>query len=412
MTLQNPLLSILIATKNRVPYCISAIKSILNSEDSDFELIVQDNSDTLDLRNYIADNVTDTRLIYNYTPPPLSSIDNFNEALGFANGEYICLIGDDDGINPEIFKIVRWASLNNVNAIVPSFNAVYHWPDSGVLDKHLADNGILTISKITGKIHHVSTLKEIRKLMRNGGQNYLDLNMSKLYHGIVKKVFMDKIRSATGKFFGGLSPDIYSSVALTLSIERIIRIDYPLTISGICNKSTSADSATGKHTGKLEDAPHLRGLNQYHWAEQVPRLYSVETIWADSAIAALRDMNRFDILEKFNIAALAVSCFKGQRSFSKIILKHYTEYYSSNNIEKTYRLLLLIIKYFELPVVKLLNRVIRKLTNEKYTFVRFGNLENTIKVSEKLSCYLSENHLSIEKIIEELNANPELYKRN
>jgi glycosyltransferase involved in cell wall biosynthesis len=131
----NPLFSILIATKNRIPFCISAIKLILNSTETDFELVVQDNSDTKELSNYIADNISDRRLIYNYTPPPFSSIDNFNAVLEAATGEFVCLIGDDDGINPDIFKMVRWANVNGLTAIVPSFNSVYHWPDSGILLK-------------------------------------------------------------------------------------------------------------------------------------------------------------------------------------------------------------------------------------------------------------------------------------
>lgn len=399
-----PLLSILIATKNRIPFCISAIKSILTFTEDDFELIIQDNSDTKELSIYIDNNVNDIRVIYNYTPPPFSSIDNFNAVISLARGEYVCLIGDDDGVNPEIFKLVRWAKSNDIAAIVPSLNANYRWPDSGITSNTIKeDNGVLTISTITGKVNLLNTSKEILKLMRNGGQGYLNFHFSKIYHGIVKKEFMEKIKSATGNYFGGLSPDIYSSVALTLFIDKIIKIDYPLTIAGICNKSTSADSGTGKHSGKLEDAPHLRSQKEYHWAEQVPKFYSVETIWADSAIAALRDMNRFDLLKKFNLTLLTVFCLKNHRSYSKIILKHYFKYYSSNKIKKVYRIILLIIEYFGVPILNLLFRAIKKITTEKYTFVRFGNIENISQAEKALSHYLSDHFLTIDMLINELN---------
>ena len=49
---KNPLLSILIATKNRIPYCIQVIETILEFPDQDFELIIQDNSDSNELSDY------------------------------------------------------------------------------------------------------------------------------------------------------------------------------------------------------------------------------------------------------------------------------------------------------------------------------------------------------------------------
>ena len=79
-----PLLSIIIATKNRVPYCISAIESILSINSDDIELVIQDNTDHLELKEYIESKIIDKRLIYQYTPPPFSSIDNFNSAIELA----------------------------------------------------------------------------------------------------------------------------------------------------------------------------------------------------------------------------------------------------------------------------------------------------------------------------------------
>ena len=73
----------------------------------------------------------------------------------------------------------------------------------------------------------------------------------------MKKECLEEIRTKTGRYFNGLSPDIYSVVALSLVSKNNVFIDYPFTISGICKTSGSADSATGRHTGKWEDAPHF-----------------------------------------------------------------------------------------------------------------------------------------------------------
>src|SRR5690349_17226070 len=104
-----PLLSIVIATKNRQKYAIHAVESILSLNDDRIEVVIQDNSDIADLSSRLSKFKSDSRLKYRYTPPPFSSIDNFNAAVELSSGEYVCLIGDDDGINPEIIESTLWA---------------------------------------------------------------------------------------------------------------------------------------------------------------------------------------------------------------------------------------------------------------------------------------------------------------
>lgn len=291
-----PILSILIATRNRAPYCINAIETILGFQHMNFELIIQDNSESLDLHDYIENRKVDHRLVYSYIPPPFSSIDNFNAVIGLAKGEYLCLIGDDDAVHPEIFNAVEWAKANKIASITPTLRAIYHWPDACDDPK---DNGLLTIGYITGKIKKRSTKNAIMKLMKNGGQGYLNLPFPKLYHGIVKRQYMELIKGETGHYVGGLSPDIYIAIGLAKHISEIIEIDYPLTLPGICGKSTPIDEKRTKYE-KLEDAPHFRDRGPYQWSSEVPRFYSSTNIWADSSLAALRDLNLHLYIQKFN----------------------------------------------------------------------------------------------------------------
>ena len=47
------LLSIVIPTRNREEYCIHALNHILSFDEQDFELIIQDNSDTTRILDYL-----------------------------------------------------------------------------------------------------------------------------------------------------------------------------------------------------------------------------------------------------------------------------------------------------------------------------------------------------------------------
>ena len=301
--MHSPILSVLIATRNRAPYCINAIETILGFEYENFELIIQDNSESLDLQDYIRNRKVDHRLVYNYTPPPFSSIDNFNAVIGLAKGEYLCLIGDDDAVHPEIFNAVEWAKANKIPSINPTLKAIYRWPDAC---DDPQDNGLLTIGYISGKIKKRSTKNAIMKLMKNGGQGYLSLPFPKLYHGIVKRECMELIKEETGNYVGGLSPDIYIAIGLTKHIHEIVEIDFPLTLPGICGKSAPIDEKRNRYA-RLEDAPHFRDRGSYHWSPEVPSFYSGENIWADSALAALRDLKLTGFIKHFNKYQLSLN---------------------------------------------------------------------------------------------------------
>lgn len=78
-----------------------------------------------DLEEYINNNINDSRLRTNYTSIPLIMTENWNMAVGLASGKYLCIIGDDDGINPEIIEATRWADMNNLDALKPTVRALY-----------------------------------------------------------------------------------------------------------------------------------------------------------------------------------------------------------------------------------------------------------------------------------------------
>ena len=150
---QNPLISILIATKNRQKYCLSAVQSILNIKDDRIQVIVQDNSDDTSLKEMLLPYMDDKRLLYNYIPGILSFVDNFSAAINLATGIYVCAIGDDDGINPEIIAATKWANDNNYEALVGNVEANYRWEGTGAPDTFftkMTDN-TLTITHFNGK---------------------------------------------------------------------------------------------------------------------------------------------------------------------------------------------------------------------------------------------------------------------
>jgi glycosyltransferase involved in cell wall biosynthesis len=403
---REPLLSIAIATRNRIPYAISAIDSILAIPDDRLELVVQDNSDSRELESYVKSNIKDSRFRYRYTPPPFSSIDNFNAVIDLAQGEYVCMIGDDDGINPDILKAARWARKYNYDSLSIKTSSFYLWPDTGLSSTAFTkvEGGSLSIQQFTGKVLESEPEKELRSLLKNGGLYYLDYKLPKIYHGLVRRSCLNEVKNITGNYFAGLSPDIYGSVSLSCVVDRVAYVDYPLTIAGHCRVAEETHHIKNAHLRPLSQAPHFRDRGEYKWSELVPEIFIGEAIWVDSAIAALKDMGRDDLIRELNLPKLAAHCTGG---YSGITYSSLSAMYKGLRLTRksiVFGTLQFAVGLFLGPGLKLFKRVGNRLLlitriRKKY---ELGGIKDINECSKSLSDHLLAKGVS-RRYIEFLN---------
>ena len=312
----SPLLSIVIPTRNREIYCIEAIEHILSFTESNFELIIQDNSDTTKIKDYIS-NIKDKRLLYNYTKERLNSLLNMDFAISLAKGKFVIMIGDDDTVLPTIFSVVAYADKFNYDAISQKNIISYSWPNA--LGEGSSGELFFKEFSLEKKIPNVD--HNINKLLRNGMIDYLTLSLPKVYHGIVTKELLDNIKMRTGHYFGGLSPDIFSSISLSFLVQNFIEIDYPFSIAGACESSTTAQNLVGSHRGELKTAPHLYLRGNYIWDKRIPSFYSVETIWAESAIKSFVELKKEHLLKDFKYSYFILFALWRGKGIRKLILR-------------------------------------------------------------------------------------------
>ncbi|MBA5794031.1 glycosyltransferase family 2 protein [Flavobacterium sp. xlx-214] len=396
MKMQNKsevLLSIIIPTRNRTSYVIAAALQVLENTSDKVQVVLQDNSDDEGLMDFFKNSIFLERIKYNYSPGILSFVDNFSKGVEISDGEYLCMIGDDDGINPEIEKVVFWAKENNIEAISPDISLNYIWPGVGI-NYYKKDSGNLMIIDFDSEVKIFDSKSELNKLLSTGGQNYLRYNLAKIYHGIITKSAMDKVKSITGKYFGGLSPDIYGAVTLSLVVDKVLKINYPLTIPGVCRKSGSGHSSTGRHHGELDTAPQLAGHDNYQWSYLVPRFYSVETLWADTALAALTEMKRLDLVEKFDVATLSAYCYKNYKEFNNYTDVNYDNYCQINrfgNLIKTFKLFN---GYIKGPINDLIVRIKGRLKRGNNSIENHQDIQNINEAYLVFNDYLKRKNYS------------------
>lgn len=319
-------LSIIIPTKNRQTYAFKCITTILSFPSDKFEIVVQDNSDDSSLREMLGNRIDGVKLKYSYSNECLSFCSNFEKGIELSNGDYIVMIGDDDCVFPSIVECANALREKRIDAAVFSTATTYIWPNA-ISDK----GGKLVVRKQINYIKKVSTSSALTDMVDSGNYDYQNYHFPKVYHGIVRRDKLDLVKAKTGHCFGGLTPDIYSAVSLSFYIDNILYINTSFTLPGTCSKSGSADSLTGRHTGELKDAPHFRGHDSYEWDEAVPYVYSVDTIWAETAFKAVKENGKDIALTDSEYFALLSNIVKRCPEFKERMADFF-----ANKVNKSY----------------------------------------------------------------------------
>jgi hypothetical protein len=252
---------------------------------------------------------------------------------------------------------------------------------------------------------------------RTGGLYYLDSDLPKPYHGLIHRRCLEAIHARVGSFFGGLSPDTFASLAVACVAETVAVIDYPLTIPGSCPVSGSiVEGALKKHSKALEDAPHLRHRGDYRWCVLVPRVYTVETLWVDSSIAALEAMGRDDLVRELNVPRLAALSSWANRGVTKIVLPALLDALREKGENRFVGIL-----RFALSLLRLLGdsavRTCRRAWNRLLMIAgvrrvrRVEGVENMVDASRELVRYLGANGHAFANIVRGVSTSPRVVRR-
>ncbi len=312
------LLSIVIPTRNRQYYALQSVKQIYNVTDDRVQIVIRDNSDDDSLKAMLDNEHFNSRVKYDYIEKRIPGVDNYAGGIAASDGEYICCIGDDDGVLRCIVDLVEWAKKNQIPVIKPGVQASYIWPGTSTE----FPTGCLTLQSCDSSSFTVNPQQELIGFLESGCLDLPNALLVKAYHGIVRKDMFDYIYNKTGRYCGGLSPDIYLSISLSLNISSLLCINMPMTIFGACRQSTTGDSINKTNVSKLEDAPHFIG-QPYTWSDKVPRFYCGTNIWADSAMHALDEMGAEDYKKRYSIVKLTAECLLCYPEYKTEIMENF-----------------------------------------------------------------------------------------
>jgi glycosyltransferase involved in cell wall biosynthesis len=225
--------SIVIPTRNSHNVLKYTVMTCLRQEFDDYEVVISDNSNN-DFTESMIKEFNNPKIKYFRPENELSMTDNFNFAISRAEGEYILVLGSDDGLLLHALNTLDQI-LYSTNISILKWNSVsYCWPDVKLEGQ---ENLLYIPNNPAGKIA-INTMKynEIVNRILNFELPYSSMPM--LYcNAIVHRDAALKLRDLTGTIYNGLIPDVYSGFALACIQEEFSSIEIPITIGGSSGKS-------------------------------------------------------------------------------------------------------------------------------------------------------------------------------
>jgi glycosyltransferase involved in cell wall biosynthesis len=230
------LVSIVIPSHNRLSLVKEALVTVMGQSYPHWECIVFDNASEEPLLKHV-ESLKDPRIKYAQSNEFLPVTESWNRAIDLAQGDYVLLIGDDDGLVPgaldRLVALVR--KYDTPDLIYSSFYQFFHpgvapWEPSGtVVELRLGfffserDDDFL-LSRDAARLAVKGSLELRRCFAFNMQAQFFERN------------FLQRIRR-NGKVFHSPFPDYYIANVAMIEARSIVVVPMPLTIAGVSRKS-------------------------------------------------------------------------------------------------------------------------------------------------------------------------------
>jgi glycosyltransferase involved in cell wall biosynthesis len=227
--------SILLPTRNRLDLLRHAVASVRLQDHSDWEIIISDNASTEDVGGFAA-SCADRRIRYYRTGRLLPVTENWNAALEMSTGDYLIMLGDDDGLMRNclaaMHKLIQeWRQPDAVytQALQFAYPGVIPGQPSGFIQ--VAYNAFLEGAEQPYLLPRRKAVEMVRSAMKF--RLRYGFNMQ---HFIISRSLV-KTLQRRGPFFQSPYPDYYAANAILLAARSVVANPRPLIIIGISPKS-------------------------------------------------------------------------------------------------------------------------------------------------------------------------------
>lgn len=228
--------SVLLPTRNRLDLLSYAIETVRRQDYADWEIVVSDNFSGEDIAGYVR-SLNEPRIKYFRTDKFVPVTDNWNNALGKSDGDYVIMLGDDDclmhGYFSTLSKVIEEhdaPDLIYTSAYLYAYPGVIPGFPEGFLRSY--NNGKIFRSAQEPFWLEKAESVDLARYSINFRMRF-DYNMQ--FSLVSRKLI--RAMEKYGSFYQSPYPDYYASNAMMLKAERILVVPQPLVTIGISPKS-------------------------------------------------------------------------------------------------------------------------------------------------------------------------------
>ena len=225
-----PRFSLVIPTLQRSDTLRHSLATLVNQAYDDFEIIVQNNGRD-GATEAVVDDFNDNRIRHCWSDHILPMADNWEAALANAGGEYITVVGDDDGLFPDACRLAA-DIFARTNAEILSWRPFcYCWPSHIYPEMR---NRLIADIDSDVKIRLMSSRNQLQRFYRFV-LHYSQLPM--IYNSFVARKAIERVITRGGRYFLGALPDVASGIVNAECTEEFAFITRPLSMAGISGHS-------------------------------------------------------------------------------------------------------------------------------------------------------------------------------
>ncbi|PWW00313.1 glycosyl transferase family 2 [Hoeflea marina] len=246
------LLSICMPVRTRPDEALTCLRVLMRSQRQDFEIVIAGDCDNAAMLAGFADQHGDPRLRLLATGDrPLSPVEAANRLIEAARGEWLCLIGESDYVDPELCAVIA-ATIKRV----PQADAI-GWGSAGFTWPADRDGQEIT---------HVPTRSELgildqKQMMRRlffweDASNLPDCPFG-VVHGAVRRSLMERIRDGfSGQWLDQDDLRWDHACKTVLMAGAMVYWERPMSVRGAGGDRSTRSSVTGSEPAADPAGPH------------------------------------------------------------------------------------------------------------------------------------------------------------
>jgi glycosyltransferase involved in cell wall biosynthesis len=298
----SPRFSVVIPTRERAGTLLHTLKTCIRQTFSDYEIIVCDNHSSPATKQ-VVDEIGSDRIKYIRAPEPLAMSANWELALEQAKGEWVTVLGDDDGLMPyalgEVDNLVRKHPVKAVH----THRGLYLWPDIALTDE--ANFIRIPMSRTLNRIDSKTKLIQVCRFESGADQ------LPMIYNSFIHRDLITEMRKRVGKVFPNAIPDVYSGFAFAHLTQDFLSVGIPFNIAGLSGRSNGVMTLLVRDPNEIAEEFHrLNKQNGYRTHRFVPDLPVFIVPTADSFFYAKEQLFGNDpemVMDRLEIARRCLS---------------------------------------------------------------------------------------------------------